>query len=101
MCGVKLDLRVLPCVLHNYMTGPKFFEHIINLEVLELLVGASGYPCVCTIMKLKNISGVQQPAMWRSQLGAKEVKTITQADDDDWDTDPDFVVSYLVVYISV
>lgn len=31
--------------------------------------------------------------MWRSQLGSKEVKTITQADDDDWDTDPDFVVS--------
>ena len=31
--------------------------------------------------------------MWRSQLGAKEVKTITQAEDDDWDTDPDFVVS--------
>lgn len=31
--------------------------------------------------------------MWRAQLGAKEVKTITQADDDDWDTDPDFVVS--------
>ena len=30
--------------------------------------------------------------MWRSQLGAKEVKTITQADDDDWETDPDFVV---------
>jgi len=31
--------------------------------------------------------------MWRSQLGSKEVKTITQADDDDWETDPDFVVS--------
>ncbi len=30
--------------------------------------------------------------MWRSQLGSKEVKAITQADDDDWDTDPDFVV---------
>nr|CAC38778.1 cortactin [Suberites domuncula]CAC80140.1 cortactin [Suberites domuncula] len=29
--------------------------------------------------------------MWRAQLGSKEVKTITQADDDDWETDPDFV----------
>ena len=33
--------------------------------------------------------------MWRSQLGSKEVKTITQADDDDWETDPDFVVGHL------
>ncbi len=36
--------------------------------------------------------------MWRSQVGSgsKEVKTITQAaDDDDWDTDPDFVVSLI------
>lgn len=33
--------------------------------------------------------------MWRSQLGSKEVKTITQADDDDWETDPDFVVSHV------
>ena len=33
--------------------------------------------------------------MWRSQLGSKEVKTITQADDDDWATDPDFVVGHL------
>lgn len=31
--------------------------------------------------------------MWKSQLGSKEVKTITQTDDDDWETDPDFVVS--------
>ena len=30
--------------------------------------------------------------MWRSQLGQKEVKTITSGDDDDWETDPDFVV---------
>ena len=31
--------------------------------------------------------------MWRSQIGSKEVKTITQGDDDDdWETDPDFVV---------
>ncbi len=35
--------------------------------------------------------------MWRSQLGSKEVKTITQADDDDWETDPDFVVSLLLI----
>lgn len=34
--------------------------------------------------------------MWRSQLGSKEVKTITQADDDDWETDPDFVVRLCV-----
>ena len=33
--------------------------------------------------------------MWRSQIGSKEVKTITQADDDDWETDPDFVVGHL------
>ena len=32
--------------------------------------------------------------MWRSQIGSKEVKTITQADDDDWETDPDFVVGH-------
>ena len=43
--------------------------------------------------------------MWRSQLGSKEVKTITQAEDDDWDTDPDFVVSvspsdHELIYIS-
>ncbi len=30
--------------------------------------------------------------MWKSQLGSTEVKAITQADDDDWETDPDFVV---------
>lgn len=31
--------------------------------------------------------------MWKAQLGAKEIKTITTADDDDdWETDPDFVV---------
>lgn len=39
--------------------------------------------------------------MWRSQLGSKEVKTITQGDDDDWDTDPDFVVSILDTYVCV
>jgi len=42
--------------------------------------------------------------MWRSQLGSKEVKTITQADDDDWETDPDFVVRVCVcstVYMHV
>ena len=40
--------------------------------------------------------------MWRSQVGSKEVKTITQADDDDWDTDPDFVVSkYFIKAVSV
>ena len=35
--------------------------------------------------------------MWRSQLGSKEVKTITQGDDDDWETDPDFVVSHTII----
>lgn len=36
--------------------------------------------------------------MWRSQIASKEVKT--QADDDDWDTDPDFVVgsASLILY---
>lgn len=36
--------------------------------------------------------------MWKSQLGSKEVKTITQADDDDWETDPDFVVGLPLMY---
>jgi len=39
--------------------------------------------------------------MWKSQLGNKEVKTITQADDDDWETDPDFVVRTVCVRVLV
>ena len=39
--------------------------------------------------------------MWKSQLGSKQIKTITAADDDDdWETDPDFVVSGRVVSYS-
>ena len=31
-------------------------------------------------------------AMWRATIGAKPV--IVNREDDDWDTDPDFVVSF-------
>ena len=34
--------------------------------------------------------------MWRA---GTDVKTVTSADDDDWETDPDFVVKLIVLVI--
>ena len=34
--------------------------------------------------------------MWRASAGHNVTASVDNGDDDDWDTDPDFVVRYLV-----
>ena len=37
--------------------------------------------------------------MWRASAGHNVTASVDNGDDDDWDTDPDFVVRYLVLSV--
>ena len=83
---------VLPLTVHGIQCrNTDTHKHIILPDVAVL-------PLFCSCCSNKASWNLEPDEMWRSQLGSKQVKTITQADDDDWETDPDFVVSHVTCH---
>ena len=73
------------------------FTIICNLQADFILFWA----VLCNFVVLESFaSRVTVPSMWRASAGHNVTASVGNVDDDDWDTDPDFVVSVTTLEIS-